>query len=194
MTRASPTTAQLAEWQRVTDAATAGPWHVEHEAVGYANERYEVCGETARVNGVTTTPIPAECQSDADATFIATARTAMPLLLAEVVRLNDEPSAARGQMVNALRGELERAEAERDQARADLARETAKRDEAARAAMRAEFVRGIETALAPFLILREAIASFEDDINVEDDELIVNVIADIDQAIARAEAERGEGK
>lgn len=69
-------TAKLAEWETLTEAATEGPW-------GYWGQ-----GWVAPVNdpqrdpvGVPQNTIP---RGDADAAFIAAARTAMPALIAAV--------------------------------------------------------------------------------------------------------------
>lgn len=80
-------TDQITDWQAKTDAATEGPWAIWHDldhqgfkTVGDAESYAEILrdGETEECNPT------AHVYTDDDAEFIATARTAMPKLLAAV--------------------------------------------------------------------------------------------------------------
>jgi hypothetical protein len=143
----APTPDQLREWQAVTDAATAGPWTPGHnppdrEPIAYIAEAYSygppgtmhlVCvpfedkpmDEEALFTAITGNGPT----SEANARFIALARTAMPLLLAEVARLREREAQLQDQVLDVLDSRIQ-LRSERDQARADLARVTAERDEA----------------------------------------------------------------
>ena len=91
---------QLKQWQAIAAAATAGPWKVDDDRVcdgrcgdpiryhdgsccdhrspvGCYIEGHHACGTIAR-----------EVESSDDSVFIAAAREAVPLLLAEVERLH----------------------------------------------------------------------------------------------------------
>lgn len=79
------TAEQLAEWKKITEAATEGPW------------TYDTCYGVAFISAAKNKPIAhaVDYLVPDNATFIATARTAMPLLLAEVERLRDKLAAMR---------------------------------------------------------------------------------------------------
>lgn len=83
---------QLAEWERVEKAATAGPWtwwtscsfrRLSSDATGKDGD--VLAGDIQRSDGH-----PDVLCSDGDRAFIAAARTAVPALLAEVRRLRAE--------------------------------------------------------------------------------------------------------
>lgn len=86
----SITPEQLAEWERITEAATLGPWATSSRSSGvgadYSYEDDFLGWELAPLE----TPQRGQITRGADAQFIAEARTAMPLLLAEVRRLQDQ--------------------------------------------------------------------------------------------------------
>lgn len=73
---------QLAQWQRVTEAATPGPWSPGHD--DHAPEWWVVPDVPPEGSRFKILPM-----SKRDAEFIATARTAMPLLLMEVRRMHE---------------------------------------------------------------------------------------------------------
>ena len=72
--------ATLAEWRRLADAATSGPWCDDVGPVVFDND-----GEMIADFGMPSIHRQAECENNA--AFIASARTAVPALLAEVERL-----------------------------------------------------------------------------------------------------------
>ena len=82
MTTDPITPAQLAEWRRIADAATKGPWRADEYVVCDAAGNY-IANASARVAFWS----PIAGRDRPNAAFIATARTAMPALLDEVERL-----------------------------------------------------------------------------------------------------------
>lgn len=84
MNDATPiTAAMLAEWRATTEAATPGPWH----AVRIADEWRILDGPQYDAGNFLDRDVYG--RADINAAFIATAREAMPLLIAEVERLRD---------------------------------------------------------------------------------------------------------
>lgn len=83
---------QLAAWRAVTDAATEGPWEPAVWIETDGNEwRATGPGHDDRSHDHDSEPgCPDEQAAQCDATFIATARTAVPALLDEVERLRGE--------------------------------------------------------------------------------------------------------
>lgn len=79
---------QLAELEALADAATPGPWGVYHDI----DDWYDVWADIA-IKGDTRVSGPGIY---ADASFIATARTAIPQLIAEVRRLKAKITWLRG--------------------------------------------------------------------------------------------------
>lgn len=74
----------LARWERLTHAASVGPWEVEPE--GFIGGIY--VEPTIHANGKTIASVRVGLKrTNANSAFIAAAREAMPLLLAEVRRL-----------------------------------------------------------------------------------------------------------
>lgn len=71
---------QLAEWQRLADAATPGLWYTDREYVRDDESLTVVC-----CIGVKTSPL----EDMRNAAFVAAARVAVPALIAEVYRLQE---------------------------------------------------------------------------------------------------------
>jgi hypothetical protein len=94
---------QLAEWQRLADAATPGPWRYRGIYVG------------------TDAGLVASAELPLHAAFIAASRTAVPALIEEVERLRDEIVTKELQRLNweEAAGWRER---ERDEARVEVER------------------------------------------------------------------------
>lgn len=94
------TNAQLAEWAALCEAATPGPWlHCSPGEVRADGVGPRLFGSPMIWQGVNGWQ-PAQTQVNLD--FIAAARTAMPLLLAEVERLKAERADLRGALIAAL--------------------------------------------------------------------------------------------
>ena len=87
---------KLEEWKKLSDAATAGPWKNElnftetedsHEyAIVQTNELNRVCDVYSHTDVYSRN----FRHHEKNARFIAASRTAIPELIAEVERLNDE--------------------------------------------------------------------------------------------------------
>ena len=71
---------QLAEWQRMTEAATEGPWRLMWDYTRYGCPIFMKDGDSSAPKD----------WAEADRGFIATAREAVPALLAEVERLQGD--------------------------------------------------------------------------------------------------------
>lgn len=76
---------QLAEWARIEREATQGEWYVERGDSGYITSRVK-CSECGDWKETTV----GQMEEVFDATFATTSRDAMPLLIAEVQRLQQE--------------------------------------------------------------------------------------------------------
>lgn len=77
---------QLAEWRRLAEAATAGPW--------WERKAFILSGVVDRVLDIQAVA-PSDEISDADVAFITSARSAVPALIAEVERLANANEEAR---------------------------------------------------------------------------------------------------
>lgn len=76
----------LAEWQRLADEATTGPWRVQE----CPESESEAIAGAWDVEGAGGVDVALDLDRPADAAFIAAARTAVPALIAEVRRLREE--------------------------------------------------------------------------------------------------------
>jgi len=141
--------AEAAEWARLAAEATEGPWVVDLDGSIGAPMAGLVCGEDGHPR-----PDCSECgtrvchvnvmPSEPDAVFIASARTAVPLLLAEREALRAEVAALWAE-VERLHGQAKVEDVfyldmcqERDHERAMCAERTAERDRARSLAARLE--------------------------------------------------------
>lgn len=141
--------AEAAEWARLVAEATEGPWVVDQDGSIGAPMAGLVCGEDGHPR-----PDCSECgtrvchvnvmPSEPDAVFIASARTAVPLLLAEREALRAEVAALWAE-VERLHGQAKVEDVfyldmcqERDHERAMCAERTAERDRARSLAARLE--------------------------------------------------------
>ncbi len=88
-----PTDDELLEWQRMCDAATAGPW-LSPWAAENPNVEAVVSSDGVEVVGWQWYDGPHLAVTEQDAHFIATARTAMPRLIAAVRELREQQTAA----------------------------------------------------------------------------------------------------
>lgn len=97
------TTEQLAEWKKICEKATPGPWQLEHNDLYVGADNPTCTSDWYWVTGSMKKPSDgynAECSDEEmrgpfdviqrNNQFIATARTAMPELIAEVERLQRE--------------------------------------------------------------------------------------------------------
>ncbi len=73
-----PTAEQLAEWHRLEQAATKGPWRKDSHSGWLEHSGAPVKGLSCSLGVI---------HFDEDADFVAAARTAVPALLSEVERL-----------------------------------------------------------------------------------------------------------
>lgn len=112
-----PTPDQLAEWRRLADEATEGPWEA-YSLPAVPPGQWQMVG-VGQVDNEMGHRI--EAMFDDDAAFIAAARTAVPVLLDEVERLREALATQEEAYANRLI-EWGRAEAERDRLRAGLRR------------------------------------------------------------------------
>lgn len=92
---------QLAEWKRLAEEATPGPWRCECEP-DYGHYVHAAPGTPTFTGGDMSGTLitgefgdSGETLGEADSHFIAAARTAVPALVAEVERLREIETAAR---------------------------------------------------------------------------------------------------
>ncbi|MBC6464286.1 hypothetical protein [Actinomadura alba] len=79
---------QLAAYERVTDDASDGPWEATGDDHGSDGIEYGVWSPRSVQNGEYIAELITSEQPEADSVFIATARTAMPKLIAEVKEIH----------------------------------------------------------------------------------------------------------
>ena len=92
---ARPTRTHLAQWKRLAEEATEGPWEAARNRPVSGSDFYSVDAGDEIVASPGLVPDRAGPQASADVDFIAASRQAVPALIAEVEALRAERDAAR---------------------------------------------------------------------------------------------------